>query len=162
MGRGFATRRDVASFLRNASRDDYGTPNPLGTGIRRAYAAGGSQTGGYLRDYIYLASMRTNSAARCSTGSCLGSPAPTGSSSTSALPIRTLMRTRTFIMTTQNSYPPFTYAVTTDPVSGVHDGILKRPDTDRRSIRGLLFSACSAARIRDTCTIDVLLLIELP
>ena len=26
----------------------------VGTNITRAYAAGGSQTGGYLRDYIYL------------------------------------------------------------------------------------------------------------
>jgi hypothetical protein len=28
------------------------------------------------------------------------------------------------------SYPPLTYAVTTDPVSGIRDGILKRPATD--------------------------------
>jgi hypothetical protein len=28
------------------------------------------------------------------------------------------------------SYPPFTYAVTTDPVSGIEDGIMKRPATD--------------------------------
>ncbi len=28
------------------------------------------------------------------------------------------------------SYPPLTYAVTTDPISGVRDGILKRPTTD--------------------------------
>jgi hypothetical protein len=28
------------------------------------------------------------------------------------------------------SYPPLTYAVTTDPISGVRDGILKRPATD--------------------------------
>jgi len=28
------------------------------------------------------------------------------------------------------SVPPFTHAVTTDPISGVHDGLLKRPATD--------------------------------
>ena len=28
------------------------------------------------------------------------------------------------------SYPPLTFAVTTDPVSGIRDGILKRPGTD--------------------------------
>jgi len=30
----------------------------------------------------------------------------------------------------QSSYPPFTYAVTTDPLSGIRDGILHRPRTD--------------------------------
>jgi hypothetical protein len=30
----------------------------------------------------------------------------------------------------QSSYPPFTYAVTTDPISGIRDGLLKRPATD--------------------------------
>jgi hypothetical protein len=30
----------------------------------------------------------------------------------------------------QSSYPPFTYAVTTDPVSGIRDGVMKRPATD--------------------------------
>jgi Alpha/beta hydrolase domain len=54
MGLGFATTRDIASFLRYETQDDTGNANPLGTAITRAYAAGGSQTGGYLRDYIYL------------------------------------------------------------------------------------------------------------
>src|SRR5947208_2576707 len=31
---------------------------------------------------------------------------------------------------TSNSYPPHTFAVTTDPISGITDGILKRPATD--------------------------------
>jgi len=54
MGLGFAATRDVASFLRYETNDDAGNANPVGTNIARAYAAGGSQTGGYLRDYIYL------------------------------------------------------------------------------------------------------------
>src|SRR5258708_7373559 len=52
MGLGFATTRDIASFLRNEPHDDVGNLNPVGNNIRRAYAAGGSQTGGYLRHYI--------------------------------------------------------------------------------------------------------------
>jgi hypothetical protein len=39
----------------------------------------------------------------------------------------------------QTSYPPFTYAVVTDPVSGIRDGIMKRPATDP-----LLFQVDSA------------------
>jgi hypothetical protein len=30
----------------------------------------------------------------------------------------------------QTSYPPFSYAVITDPVTGIHDGVMKRPGTD--------------------------------
>jgi hypothetical protein len=30
----------------------------------------------------------------------------------------------------QNSHPPFTYAVVTDPLTGIHDGLMKRPATD--------------------------------
>ncbi|HWM71150.1 MAG TPA: hypothetical protein VNO35_31570, partial [Steroidobacteraceae bacterium] len=54
MGLGHATTRDFASFLRYRAQDDAGTPNPLGPGIRRVYADGGSQTAGYLRDFMYL------------------------------------------------------------------------------------------------------------
>src|ERR1051326_2309267 len=54
MGLGFAATRDVASFLRYDAKDVEGNLNPLGTGITRSYSSGGSQTGGYLRDYIYL------------------------------------------------------------------------------------------------------------
>jgi hypothetical protein len=59
MGLGHATTRDVASFLRYEARDDAGNPNPLATGsekpaVRRLYATGASQTGGYLRNFVYL------------------------------------------------------------------------------------------------------------
>ena len=52
MGLGHATTRDFASFLRYQTRDDVGIANPLGAGIRRVYADGGSQTAGYLRDFM--------------------------------------------------------------------------------------------------------------
>jgi Alpha/beta hydrolase domain len=53
MGLGFAATRDVGSFLRYATQDDFGNPNPLAGSIRRSYAAGSSQTGSYLRDFLY-------------------------------------------------------------------------------------------------------------
>lgn len=61
-GIGFAATRDLISFLRYASADDAGTPNPLvpaqaGTSTRNAISRvlghGNSQTGRYLRDFIY-------------------------------------------------------------------------------------------------------------
>ena len=51
---GHATTRDFVSFLRFDKQDDQGNANPLGGGIRRVYADGCSQTGGYIRDFIYL------------------------------------------------------------------------------------------------------------
>lgn len=131
LGLGFAATRDVASFLRRGTKDDYGTPNPLGTGITRAYAAGGSQTGGYLRDYIYLGFNEDEHQRQVFDGII---PWIAGTD-------RVLINVRFADPNAyseqdhqhdylQNSYPPFTYAVTTDPLSGIHDGILKRPRTD--------------------------------
>jgi hypothetical protein len=131
MGLGFATTRDVASFLRYETQDDAGNPNPLGTRITRAYAAGGSQTGGYLRDYIYLGFNEDESGRQVFDGII---PWIAGTD-------RVFINVRFADPNAyseqdhqhnylQNSYPPFTYAVTTDPLSGIHDGILKRPRTD--------------------------------
>jgi hypothetical protein len=131
MGLGFATTRDIASFLRNDTHDDVGNPNPVGHGIRRAYAAGGSQTGGYLRDYIYLGFNEDEMGRKVFDGII---PWIAGTD-------RVFINVRFADPNTyseqdrqhnylQSSYPPFTYAVTTDPLSGVHDGIMHRPKTD--------------------------------
>jgi len=131
MGLGFATTRDIASFLRYELRDDAGNANPVGPGIRRSYAAGGSQTGGYLRDYIYLGFNEDETGRKVFDGII---PWIAGTD-------RVFINVRFADPNTyseqdrqhnylQSSYPPFTYAVTTDPISGIHDGILKRPRTD--------------------------------
>jgi hypothetical protein len=131
MGLGFATTRDIASFLRYELRDDAGNPNPVGPGIQRSYAAGGSQTGGYLRDYIYLGFNEDETGRKVFDGII---PWIAGTD-------RVFINVRFADPNTyseqdrqhnylQSSYPPFTYAVTTDPISGIHDGILKRPRTD--------------------------------
>src|SRR3954471_24472301 len=131
MGLGHATTRDVGSFLRYEARDDAGNLNPLGTGIRRSYATGASQTAGYLRDYIYLGFNEDESHRRVFDGVL-----PTiGGTDRAFINVRFADPNiwsdqddrHDFL---QTSYPPLTYAVTTDPVSGVHDGVLKRPDTD--------------------------------
>ncbi|MES2713592.1 MAG: alpha/beta hydrolase domain-containing protein, partial [Pseudomonadota bacterium] len=49
-GMGFAAVRDVASFLRNAT----GEGNPLAGRTQRAVAFGVSQSGRFLRDFLYL------------------------------------------------------------------------------------------------------------
>src|SRR6516165_3516289 len=56
-GIGFAATRDLIALLRHDAVDDAGSPNPLAAGgkstITRALAHGTSQSGRYLRDFVY-------------------------------------------------------------------------------------------------------------
>jgi hypothetical protein len=56
-GIGFAATRDLVAFLRHESADNAGTANPLALAgkpaVTRALAHGTSQSGRYLRDFIY-------------------------------------------------------------------------------------------------------------
>ncbi|MBI2370049.1 MAG: hypothetical protein HYV08_07410 [Deltaproteobacteria bacterium] len=56
-GIGFAATRDLISFLRYQAADDVGTANPLAVGgrpaVQRTLAHGSSQSGRYLRDFVY-------------------------------------------------------------------------------------------------------------
>jgi hypothetical protein len=62
LGIGFASVRDLVSFLRREHTDRNGTPNPMiaegarteGTGIRHALAFGVSQSGRFLRHFLEL------------------------------------------------------------------------------------------------------------
>lgn len=55
MGLGYAAQRDFAAFLRNRATDDGGSPNPLAGrgGVRTSFLYGASQSGVYIRDYVY-------------------------------------------------------------------------------------------------------------
>jgi hypothetical protein len=52
MGLGLAAIRDVASFLRNADKDDLGTPNPVAGVVKFALLYGFSQGAAVLRTYL--------------------------------------------------------------------------------------------------------------
>jgi Alpha/beta hydrolase domain len=54
MGLGLAAIRDVASFLRDATKDDSGNANPLAGDIKYALLNGISQSGRLLRTYLGL------------------------------------------------------------------------------------------------------------
>ena len=54
LGIGFAAFRDMASFFKNASADDSGTPNPLAGRLRWVIGRGVSQSGNYLRQFLHL------------------------------------------------------------------------------------------------------------
>ena len=136
MGLGYAVTRDVASFLRYETADDAGTPNPLAadagaTGIRRAYGLGISSTGMYLRDWLYLGFNEDEAHRQVFDAVRIHIPGSHRlfANVEFADPNIYSRQDRTPDFTSQ-SYPPLTYAVTTDPVTNVRDGILKRPATD--------------------------------
>ena len=136
MGLGYAVTRDVASFLRYETADDAGTPNPLAasadaTGVRRAYGLGISSTGMYLRDWLYLGFNEDEAHRRVFDAVRIHIPGSHRlfANVEFADPNIYSRQDRTPDFTSQ-SVPPLTYAVTTDPVTNVRDGILKRPATD--------------------------------
>ena len=136
MGLGYTVTRDVASFLRYETADDAGTPNPLAAdagaaGIRRAYGLGISSTGMYLRDWLYLGFNEDEAHRQVFDAVRIHIPGSHRlfANVEFADPNIYSRQDRTPDFTSQ-SYPPLTYAVTTDPVTNVRDGILKRPATD--------------------------------
>jgi Alpha/beta hydrolase domain len=52
-GVGFAIVRDAADFLKNAAADSAGTANPLHGTVKHALASGKSQSGRYLKTFLY-------------------------------------------------------------------------------------------------------------
>jgi Alpha/beta hydrolase domain len=54
LGIGFAAFRDMASFFRYQSQDDFGTPSPLAGGVSWVISRGISQSGNFLRQFVHL------------------------------------------------------------------------------------------------------------
>jgi len=54
LGAGTAAFRDVQSFFRYESKDDFNTPNPVYGYIRKAIVRGSSQSGNFTRHFIHL------------------------------------------------------------------------------------------------------------
>lgn len=136
MGLAYAVPRDIASFLRYSLADEAGNRNPLvssrsGTGIKRAYSSGTSSTGMYQREFLYLGFNEDEAHRKVFDGVTIYSAA------THRLFANVQFAHPTFYSGqdqhqdyTSNSVVPFTFAVTTDPVTGVRDGLLKRPAID--------------------------------
>jgi hypothetical protein len=54
LGAGTAAFRDVQSFFRYESKDDFNNPNPLYPYVRKAIIRGVSQSGNFTRHYLFL------------------------------------------------------------------------------------------------------------
>ena len=139
VGHGPRLRRHPGRRLVPAPRDgrrrrepeSAGRERRCATGIRRAYGLGISSTGMYLRDWLYLGFNEDEAHRRVFDAVRIHIPGTHRlfANVEFADPNIYSRQDRTTDFTSQ-SYPPLTYAVTTDPVTGVRDGILKRPATD--------------------------------
>jgi hypothetical protein len=129
MGIGFAATRDFVSFLRYAQQDSTGAPNPLqqlGTVFKATLGFGVSQSGRFLKDFVYQGFnidiadrivfdgiLPINSGARVTfTNYQFGQPG------------------RFSRQHEDHQYPgdqfPFSYATSTDALSGKTDGLLAK------------------------------------
>ena len=137
MGLGFTGVRDLVSFLLHDEVDEGGQQNPLaenGTTIEKAYSWGRSQSGRFLREFVYRGFNQDDEGCRVFEGV---SPHVSGGGRV-FLNYRFAQPGRYPRQHSDHLYPsdqfPFAYAVTTDRLTGKTDGILKRPETDPLNI----------------------------
>jgi hypothetical protein len=126
LGLGFAATRDIVAYLRRETS----AANPLAEGgrssIRHVYAYGQSQSGRFLREFVYLG-FNEDLARRMVFDGLLvhiGGARFTGVNMRFGLPERAPRHPRDPGSIADRF--PFTYAETTDPFTGARDGLLKR------------------------------------
>jgi hypothetical protein len=134
LGLGHIAVRDFVSFLRYGTEDAAGRPNPLcerAAPIEKAYAWGRSQTGRCLRDFVYRG-FNADAGGRKVFDGILPHVAGAG---------RMWLNHRFANADVSGGQQyedhlnpadtfPFSYAETTDHLTGRRDAILKRPETD--------------------------------
>lgn len=134
LGLGFAVTRDFVSFLRHQSEDTVGKPNPLApgtgtSGISRAYAWGRSQSGRYLRDFVYHG-FNEDEAHRKVFDAVAPHVAGGGRLFLNYEFARPVTSSQQHTNQLDPELFPHAYNVIQDAQTGRRDGILKRPKTD--------------------------------
>ena len=130
-GLGHVVVRDLVSFLKHETRDSAGNANPLGDNVDKAYCWGRSQTGRCIRDFLHCG-YNADATGRKVFDGVLAHVSGGG-----------LMwmnhRFASVVSPAGQQYEdhwncadrfPFSYAESTDHLTGRTDAILKRPDTD--------------------------------
>jgi hypothetical protein len=128
-GLGFVAIRDLASFFRNATSDVEGNVNPArssGRSFDTAFGYGNSQTGRFMRHFLYLGMNQDLQGNQVFDGLL---PFVAGARMTSAN--HDFSQAGRWIRQHEESdfrgaQFPFAYATTTDPLSGRTDGVMAR------------------------------------
>ena len=134
LGLGFAVVRDLISFLRYRLKDAAGRPNPLASGknsisVSHAYAWGRSQSGRYLRDFVYHG-FNEDEARRKVFDAIAPHVAGGGRLYLNYEFARPVTSSQQHTNQLDPELFPHTYNVIKDAQTGRRDGILKRPMTD--------------------------------
>ena len=134
LGLGFAVVRDLVSFLRYQSKDAAGRANPLAagnktTGIRYAYAWGRSQSGRFLRDFVYHG-FNEDESHRKVFDAIAPHVAGGGRLFLNYEFARPVTSSQQHTNQLEPELFPHAYNILKDAQTGRRDGILKRPKTD--------------------------------
>jgi hypothetical protein len=134
LGLGFAVVRDLVSFLRFESKDSAGKPNPLASGkktcgISHAYAWGRSQSGRFLRDFVYHG-FNEDEKHRKVFDAIAPHVAGGGRVYLNYEFARPVTSSQQHTNQLDPELFPHAYNVSKDAQTGRRDGILKRPKTD--------------------------------
>ena len=125
-GLGFAAIRDLASFIRNADKDDSGTANPLAGNVQNIYTACVSQPCRTMHDFVWLGFNEDESGRKAIDGIVNWIGGATGI----FMNYRFAQPFRTHRQHIGRNFPefqgPFTNEVTRDGVTGKSDGRLRR------------------------------------
>ncbi len=126
MGLGFLATRDLISFLRYETKDAAGNPNPLAGRIKTTLATGISQSGRYLRDFLWQGFNTDNKVRIVFDGMLplVGGSRKTYTNYRWAKPGDYSRQHETHYA--PGDQFPFSYLTTTDPVSGKTDGLMKK------------------------------------
>jgi hypothetical protein len=131
MGLGLAALRDVGSFLRHESKDDFGNPNPLYGQINWSLLNGISQSGRLLRTFLQLGFNRDEQLRKVFDGM-----QPHIGSVRNYINVRFSQPGRLAgTQHTEKQYPgpegPLTYGKSFDPFTGEEGGLLDRCEETR-------------------------------
>lgn len=126
MGLGFLGVRDLISFLRYESRDGAGNTNPLAGRIKYTLGTGISQSGRYLRDFLWQGFNADNKLRPVFDGMLplVGGSRKTYTNYRWSKPGDYSRQHETHY--TPGDQFPFAYATITDPLTGKTDGLLKK------------------------------------
>lgn len=134
LGLGFAVVRDFVSFLRYEAKDRTGHPTPLTinnkqTAVRYAYGWGRSQSGRFLRDFVYHG-FNEDESHRKVFDAIAPHVAGGGRIFLNYEFARPVTSSQQHTNQLEPELFPFAYNVLKDPQTGRRDGILKRPKSD--------------------------------
>jgi hypothetical protein len=138
LGLGFAAVRDLISFLRYELEDRVGKPNPMASHkkspiISRAYAWGRSQSGRFLRDFVYHG-FNEDESRRKVFDAIAPHAAGGGRLYLNYQFARPVTSSQQHTNQLDPELFPHAYNVIQDAQTGRRDGILKRPKSDPRVV----------------------------